>query len=174
MPSRFLSYGRAVLVLVPFLTLSCNDSDPPVTPDPVVPPAAVPTPTPPPTPPPPAATLGCNMPPGTFNENCVRLSPAFLDQVNAAIDRVVARKPELFNLDDSRGPGGYFVKDPDAYHHEVLVELRAAGFCAVKDHNEIGVKVDNSMNDQFHIMLSSFHIRRGETSYRTTCRPAWF
>ena len=56
----------------------------------------------------------------------------------------------------------------------MLVELREAGFCAVKDHNEIGVKVDNSLNDQFHIMLSSGHVRRGEASYRSTCRPAWF
>jgi hypothetical protein len=36
------------------------------------------------------------------------------------------------------------------------------------------VKIDNSLNDQFHIMLSSGHIRRGEASYRSTCRPAWF
>ena len=173
MRSRFLSHGRAVLALVPFLTLGCNDGTPPATPDPVVPPAAVATPTPPPAPPP-AATLGCNAGPGTFNDNCLRLSPAYLGQVNAAIDRVVARRPELFNFNDARGAGGFFVRDSDAYHHEVLVELREAGFCAVKDRNEIGVKLENSFNDQFHIMLSSFHIRRGESSYRTTCRPAWF
>jgi hypothetical protein len=164
---------RAVLVLVPFLALSCNDGTPPATPDPVVPPAAAPPATTPP-PAPPAATLGCNVEPGTFNENCVKLSPAFLDQVEAAINRVVARRPDLFDFDDQRGAGGFLVKDGDAYHHEVLVELRAAGYCAVKDHNEIGVKISNDLNDQFHIMLSSGHIRRGESSYRSTCRPAWF
>ena len=174
MRSRLLSHGRAILVLVPFLAFGCNDSTPPpVNPDPVAPPATVPTPNPP-TPPPPAATLGCNAEPGTFNDNCVKLSPAFLDEVDAAINRVVARRPELFNLNDARGQGGYLVLDGDAYHREVLAELRQAGFCAVKDHNEIGVKVDNTLNDQFHIMLSSGHVRRGEASYRTTCRPAWF
>lgn len=172
MPSRSLSYCRAVIVLAPFLALGCNDSTPPpVAPDPVVPPAAAPTPTPPP---PPAATVGCNVGPGTFNENCSRLSPAFLRQVDAAINRVVERRPDLFNLNDVSGPGGYRVLEPTEYHREVIVELREAGFCAVKDRNEIGVKIDNTLNDQFHILVSSGHIRRGEASYRSTCRPAWF
>jgi hypothetical protein len=172
MRSHFLVSGRALLILVPFVAFGCNDSTP-AEPDPVVSPASVATPTPPP-PPPPAAQVGCNAGPGTFNENCTRQSPAFLAQVNAAIDRVVAKRPELFNLNDARGNGGYFVKDGDEYHREVMNELRAAGFCAVKDHNEIGVKLDNNFNDQFHILLSSSHVRRGDASYRTTCRPAWF
>ena len=172
MRSRFLSHGRAVLILVPFLAVSCNDSTPPATPDPVVPPAAVPTPTPPPAPP--NAAVGCSAGPGTFNENCTRLSPAFLQEVDAAINRVVERRPALFNFDDERGAGGYYVRDADEYHREVMTELRLAGYCAVKDRNEIGVKIDNTLNDQFHIMVSSGHIRRGEASYRSTCRPAWF
>ena len=171
--SHFLTHLRAVLVLVPFLALSCDDGTAPVDPNPVLSPAAVATPTPPP-PPPPAAAVGCGAGPGTYNDNCARLSPAFLGDVDAAIDRVVARRPDLFNLDDARGPGGYFVRDSDAYYHEVLVELRQAGFCAVADHGEVAVKVDNTLNDQFHIMISTGYIRRGEASYRGTCRPAWF
>ena len=173
MRSPFLPHVRALLVVVPFLTLGCNDSTPPVAPDPVVSPAAVATPTPPPAPGP-NANLGCDAGPGTFNENCSRQSPAFLGQVDAAINRVVARRPDLFDMNDVRGPGGWRILDADDYHREVMTELRVAGYCAVKDRNEIGVKIDNSLNDQFHIMLSSFHIRRGEASYRSTCRPAWF
>jgi hypothetical protein len=169
MRSGILLLRRAVFLLVPFLALSCSDSTPPVTPDPVVPPAAAPTPTPPP-----HAALGCDAEPGTFNTNCQRLSPTFLRQVDAAIDRVVARRPDLFNLNDVYGPGGYRVLEPNEYHREVIVELREAGLCAVKDHNEIGVKIDNTLNDQFHIMVSAGYIRRGEASYRSTCRPAWF
>ena len=168
---------RAGIVLVPFVALSCNDSTPPVQPDPVVPPAAAPTappaaPTPAPTP----EARGCGVGPGTFNENCPRLSPAFLEEVDAAINRVVERRQDLFNFDDVRGPGGYKIRNgrDEEYHQEVMVELRRAGYCAIKDHNEIGVKIDNSLNDQFHIMVSSGHIRRGEASYRATCRPAWF
>ena len=167
---RFL---RAGLVLFPLVSFACGENTPPAEPDPVAPPVTAPSiaPASQPTP----EITGCSVGPGTFNENCVKLSPAFLEEVDAAINRVVARRPELFNFDDVRGPGGYKVRgDGEAYHQEVLVELRRAGFCAVKDHNEIGVKIDNSLNDQFHIMISSGHIRRGEASYRSTCRPAWF
>jgi len=30
------------------------------------------------------------------------------------------------------------------------------------------------LNDQYHIMISDGHIRRGDASYRATCYPAWF
>ena len=172
---RSLSHGRAVLVVVPFLTLSCVSSTPPAEPDPVVAPTGGPaagaTPTPPPTPEPP---VGCGVGPGTFNENCHRLSPAFLGQVDAAINRVVARRPDLFNMNDVRGPGGWRVLNSDQYYDEVVNELRVAGLCAVANGGEVAVKIDNTLNDQFHIMVSSGHVRRGEASYRATCRPAWF
>ena len=165
---------RAGLVLFPMISLSCNENTPPVQPDPVAPPVTAP-PVAPAAAPTPEIT-GCSVGPGTFNENCVRLSPAFLEEVDAAINRTTLRRPDLFNFDDVRGPGGYRINSgrEEEYHQEVMVELRRAGFCAVKDHNEIGVKIDNSLNDQFHIMVSSGHIRRGEASYRATCRPAWF
>jgi hypothetical protein len=164
---------RAVIVLFPIVSFGCGENTPPVQPDPVAPPVTAP-PVAPAAEPTPEIT-GCNVGPGTFNENCVRLSPAFLEEVDAAINRVVERRPELFNFNDVRGAGGFKVRgDGEEYHQEVIVELRRAGYCAVKDHNEIGVKIDNSLNDQFHIMLSSGHVRRGTASYRTTCRPAWF
>lgn len=166
---------RRVLALVPFAVLGCNHhtAPAPVEPNPVISPAAVATPTPPPEPPP-ALAAGCSAGPGTMNDNCLRLSPAFLEDVDAAINRVVARRPDLFNLDDVRGPGGYYVKNSDVYYQEVVTELRQAGFCAVADGGEVAVKVDNTLNDQFHIMVSDGHVRRGEASYRATCRPAWF
>jgi hypothetical protein len=167
---------RAAVVLFPIVSFGCGENTPPVQPDPVAPPVTAPPVAPAAEPPRPAEPTGCNAGPGTFNENCPRLSPAFLEDVDAAINRVVARRPEMFNFDDVRGPGGYRINRglEEEYHQEVMVELRRAGFCAIKDHNEIGVKVDNTLNDQFHIMVSSGHIRRGEASYRATCRPAWF
>jgi hypothetical protein len=169
-----LNFLRASFILVPLVSFGCGENTPPVQPDPVAPPVTAPplAPAAEPTP----EITGCNAGPGTFNENCPRLSPAFLEDVDAAINRVTERRPELFNFNDVRGPGGYRIRNgrEEEYHEEVMVELRRAGFCAIKDHNEIGVKVDNSLNDQFHIMVSSGHIRRGEASYRATCRPAWF
>ena len=165
---RFPSHRHAILGLASFLILGCNDNTPPVTPEVVIPPAAEPTAAPV------APPVGCNAGPGTFNANCFKLSPAFLGDVDAAINRVVARRPDLFNVNDARGQGGFRVLDSDTYFDEVVMELRQAGFCAVADGGEVAVKIDNALNDQFHILVSSGHVRRGEASYRATCRPAWF
>jgi hypothetical protein len=166
------SLFRAALVAVPLVALSCNKHTPPSNPDPVATPTIAPAAAP--SEPPPVVAAGCGAGPSEGAANCVRLSPAFLEDVDAAINRVVARRPELFNFDDERGRGGYYVKDSDEYYREVVNELQQAGFCAVADGGEVAVKVDNSLNDQFHIMISDGHIRRGEASYRATCRPAWF
>ena len=172
--ARILPRHRTLLVLAPVLALACNHHTAPVEPEPVVPPAAAVTPHPPTPEPPAPVAVGCSVGPGTMNDNCLRLSPAFLEDVDAAINRVIARRPDLFNLDDVRGPGGFYVRNSDQYYQEVVNELRHAGFCAVADGGEVAVKVDNTLNDQFHIMISDGHIRRGEASYRGTCRPAWF
>ena len=95
--------------------------------------------------------------------------------MNDAINRVVAKSPQLFDLDNQRGDGGYFVKDVDKYYDQVVQELGNDGLCAVVDGgDEIAVKSQNRFSDQYHIMISSGHVRRGEASYRATCSPAWF
>lgn len=168
--ASLLRHGAIVVFAAVALCCSSGGSTP-TAPEPSPTPVPTPTPTPPPTP---GSAQGCGVGPGTFNENCFRTSNTYLAEVDAAINRVVQNSPSLFNFEDQRGTGGYYVKDPDEYHRQVVAELRIAGFCAVKDHNEIGVKLVNDFNDQFHIMLSSQHIRRGDSSYRSTCYPAWF
>ena len=69
---------------------------------------------------------------------------------------------------------GYLVKDSDAYYALVVEELTVAGFCATADGGEVALKTTNTFNDQYHIMISSGHIRRGEASYRASCYPSWF
>lgn len=137
-------------------------------------PSATPTPAPTPTPTPPSAS-SCALPSGGGSgQSCPRLAPSFLKEVDRAINSVVAKQPALFNLNDQRGEGGYYVKDGDAFHKAVVRELQAQGLCAIYDGEEIGVKDSNSFNDQFDIHISSGHIRRGDGSYRSTCHPAWF
>lgn len=162
--------------LAPTLALSmllaaCGASGP-ATP-PVPPPAAVPPATVPAAPAAPVV-LGCGVEPSTGAGNCIRTSPTFLAEVDAAIDRVVAKQPGIFDLGDQRGTGGYFVKDSDAYYGLVVEELKMAGFCATADGGEVALKINNNFNDQYHIMISSGHIRRGEASYRASCYPSWF
>ena len=94
--------------------------------------------------------------------------------VDEAINRLAEKRPNLFNFKDTRGDGGWFVKDGEAYHWGVVDELQKMGVCATFDGEEIGVKRNNDFNDQYDIHLSTGHVRRGEGSYRSTCRPAWF
>ena len=110
-----------------------------------------------------------------LEEHCPREQSHFLFEVNSGIDEVVRKHPELFDLGDVRGPGGFFVKNVDEYYRQVVLEVQAQGLCATVDGGgEIAVKKTNDFNDQYHIMVSDGHVRRGEVSYRATCYPAWF
>src|SRR5258705_8969854 len=163
----------------PPLTGSCGKGTPPEpSPSPTPPPAAVATPTPAPAPTPVNARVACGVGAGSgdgLEHSCPRSGENFLAQVNSAINRVVTKSPQIFDLDNARGDGGYYVKNVNQYFNQVVQELGNAGLCAVVDGGgEIAVKNNNKFSDQYHILISSGHIRRGETSYRATCTPAWF
>jgi len=157
-----------VVVPVPLPTPETGSPQPPASPQPTAEPTAEPTP--------PPAGGSCSPGPGTGAGNqCGQTSPAFLADVDAAIDATVSQHPELFDLGDVRGDRGYLVLDPRRYHDAVVASLRARGLCAeVMDYEEIAVKGDNSFGEGYDIYLSSGHIRRGAGSYRGTCWPAWF
>ena len=139
-------------------------------------PGTSPTPDPgtPPPPPPPPSGGSCSLGGGDPNHRCTRTSNTFLHDVDAAIDRVVDSRPGLFDLGDDVCGGCYRIKDHDAYVAAVARELERMGYCAHYDGEEMGVKNTNTFNDQYDISTSSGYIRRGDKSYRSTCRPAWF
>ena len=165
----------AALAAATLAVVACVSSTPPSLPDPA---AAAGTPTPAPSPTPVNPRLACGVARGTGDgseHSCPRQTSNFLPQVDAAINRVVAKHPELFDLDSLRGNGGYFVKNVDEYYRQVVQELGDTGLCALVDGGgEIAVKRNNDFNDQYHIMISAGFVRRGEVSYRATCYPAWF
>jgi hypothetical protein len=169
----------SVLLALSLLAVNCGSSTPAEpTPSPTPTPAAV-APTPAPAPTPVNARIACGIGPGTgdgLEHHCPRSGESFLIEVNGAINRVVAKSPQMFDFDNQRGDGGYFVKNVDGYYRAVVQELGTVDrLCAMVDGGgEIAVKSQNSFNDQYHIMLSSGHVRRGEASYRATCSPAWF
>jgi len=176
-----LSLLRRSLVVVglALLAANCGKSTPAEpTPSPTPPPAAVATPTPAPAPTPVNARLACGVGAGSgdgLEHSCPRSGANFLRQVNDAIDRVVVKNPQIFDLNNQRGDGGYYVKAVNQYYNGVVQELGNVGLCAVVDGGgEIAVKINNKWNDQYHIMISSGHVRRGDASYRATCTPAWF
>jgi hypothetical protein len=123
--------------------------------------------------------VACGIGPGTgdgLEEHCPRTSPSFLREVDAAIDRVVERHPHLVDLENRAGRGGYFVLNIDEFFDRVVQEIAdGSRLCAMVDADlEIAVKRDNTSSEQYKLMWSSGYIRRGESSYRATCTPAWF
>lgn len=132
------------------------------------------TPAPNPTPAPPT-TGSCNLPPSNNpNAGCSMASPLYLAPVDQAITLLTQQQPSIFDFGNNLCQNCYYVKNVDAYVAGVIKNLNAAGFCAIYDGEELGVKTQNSFNEQYDIHLSSGHIRRGSGSYRSTCNPAWF
>ena len=150
-------------------------ADPTPTPGTTIPiPGTSPTPEPTPPPPPPSGS-GCNVPPSNPGKlSCTDDPPHFLDQVETAITRVTEAHPELFDFGSKKCENCYFVRDVDSFVAAVLRELSRSGLCAHWDGEEVAVKDSNSFSEQYDIILSSSHIRRGGGSYRGVCRPAWF
>ena len=134
--------------------------------------------TPPPTTAPPATTppvsSSCPLGKGTTDTTCYKASAAFSQQLDEAIDLLATQKPQIFDVNDLRGPGGYLVKDVNAYYDGVIANLQAAGMCAGFDFKYFNVKSTNDFSDQYDILLADNHVRRGSGSYLGSCYPANF
>jgi hypothetical protein len=135
-------------------------------------PLPAPTPTTAPTPTPTPSTASC--PKGTLSAQCDRTSSQYLPEVDRAIDLLVQQRPELFDKNDALGDRGYRVLDNQAYLSGVVQNLQNAGFCAQASSQELLVKRSNDFSEEFAILVSTGHIRRGDGSYRSTCWPAVF
>ena len=157
------------------LTIPVVLSAPPA-PTPAPTPTPAPAPNPTPTPDSPAPTGGsCGLPPSNNpNAPCSMQSPSFLSQVDKAITQVTQQQPNIFDVNNKVCENCYYVKNPGKFASAVIANLNAAGLCAYYDGEELAVKNSNAFNDQFDILLSSGHVRRGAGSYRATCQPSWF
>ena len=119
-------------------------------------PAAVPTATPAPQPTPVPKALSvippCKLPasnPGA-SATCEKPPRKLWDSVNAAIDRAITERPDLLDLNDVSG--GPRILNLDAYYTAVVAALNESGVCGKIDaEGEIGVKRDNSFNEQYII-----------------------
>jgi hypothetical protein len=163
MVSRMRFGAIAGLALVGGLTVACGSSTPAT---PVVPTPAPPTPTP-------APPVGfvCPLPPSSNAANyCPKLPAKLGAQMNAAIDQVLIKRPELFNFNDMLG-GNPKVLDRQQYHEAVKLELEAQGVCTKIELEEMAIKTSNDFNEQWNIWTSSGYVMRKVV---TTCIPAWF
>ena len=137
---------RGLVALALSFVVACGSTPSPVeneTPEPEPAPVAVPAP----------ATARCTLPRGTgAGVNCPRHAEGdFVVAVDAAIDRVIAKHPEFFDLNDGLSRDQPRIINPDGYLRAVPPELEAAGYCAIFDGREIAVKNTNSYSEQYHI-----------------------
>lgn len=100
--------------------------------------------------------------------------PELLPVVDAAIDELVQKHPELFDLDRVVGSNGYLVRDPEGFYRGVAAVLQAKGLCAEWDFTYLHVKDDQGHSEAYDLILSNGHVRRGAGSFRSTCVPASF
>jgi hypothetical protein len=161
---RFLIVAGAILTGAVFA--SCGGgNETPANPTP-----ATPTPPPPATSPTPIA-FSCPLPPSSNpTDNCFEGTPQLGAQVNGAIDRVIASRPELFSLTELNG-GNPRVLNRDGYWQAVKGELEKQGVCTIIEKEELAIKNENAFNEQWNIQTSAGFVRR---RYVTTCTPAWF
>jgi hypothetical protein len=164
----------ASVAFVLLFAMACGGGSKPATTTPgTTPPTTVasgPTPTPPP------AASGCPLGYGSGRFTCQGDVPGLLPQVDAAIDKLVAQRPDLFNLDNPPATGAYGIKDLDAFYAGILGNLQAAGMCGQVDPGKdtILVKENNSYAERYDIVTAQGYIRRGEKTYIVTCTPANF
>jgi len=143
------------------------------------------TPTPLPTPTPPTGGGGnpgatCSIGPGDLNAECAKTGSKLLQAVLDAMDLLVEQKPAIFDKEDEAGSGTkqYRVLDKEAYLNGLVANLIAAGYCSERDpddgnYERILLKNENGFSENFDVLASSGHMRRGG-SYFETCTPANF
>jgi hypothetical protein len=136
---------------------------PPATPPP--PPTSTPTPTPTSTPPPGGQIrVLCSPAYAPDGLNCPKNpNPAFVDDVEAAIMKLVREQPQLFS--------GYNVLDRVAYYNGVFQNLYDAGFCAAMDAEEVAVSTIANRHDRenYQILTSMGKYRTGPNSHISAC-----
>jgi hypothetical protein len=143
---------------------------------PTAPPSATPTPVASASATPPPVQSACQrIGVGTGNgQNCPVQGPSFTAQVETAMDRLIAEKPQIFNLGETNGPGSFRIRSVGQYYVGLIEQLDRQGLCADFDGEELQVKSDNSFNDQYDVQSSSDFMLRGPSTYKSTCLPASF
>jgi hypothetical protein len=111
----------------------------------------------------------CHLPSSTHLA-CSRLdSPQFFEIVMAAMDEVIAEHPEMVYENKIN------IADSVPFYNYIVEKLRAQGFCAIYDGEELAIKNDNELNEQYHLILSSGQLRvHNGDAYRATCKPSSF
>jgi hypothetical protein len=159
-------------VLVSATLVGCGGNSTPTVPPPVPTPTPVPTATPVP---PIVDNYVCPLPAlPDLHTNCPVLSPHLLRHVEDAVNFAILNYPDIFDMNNTAGPGKPYVKDKNRYFAAVVKNLHDNNVCAVAEKEEIGVKTTNDYNEQYNVLTSGSYVRNGDGIYITTCLPAQF
>lgn len=116
----------------------------------------------------------CEPGPGTgMADQCFDAPSCFLRTVQNAIRTVLANNPTCFDTTT----GSPRVLNEPCYMNGVVMELQRQGLCARIDPNagdEIVVKHDNTLSENFDILTADNLVRSGNGIFTATCAPAWF
>ncbi len=140
-----LSLGLSLSALV-----ACGGSASPAQPAPV----PTPTPVPQPTPTPLALSVipPCPLPPSNpgASASCTKPKQRLTDEVNAAIDRAITERPDLFDLENVNG--GPKILNVNSYMTAVVAALGEAGVCGrIDPEGEVSIKTENSFSEHWII-----------------------
>ncbi len=169
----------AVVLAAAALALSCGGGSPSSS----TPPTTAPTPATSPTPSGSGGGAGtCAVLNGDPNAACEKGSWKLANDVMAAMDRLIEKKPQLFDLKDETAPigfGNYRVVDRDGYLDGLIAELLSAGFCAQRDpddynYQQIQVKDSSDFSENYDVLSAAGYVWHNTYSYRATCTPASF
>lgn len=173
--SRAFVFAVAALAASALAGVSCGGSSP------VTPPTTIPSTTPTTTTPTAPPVSSCQLGQGNPYADCDRGTSRLLQQVGSAMDMLIEQRPQLFDLNDEYAPGtrAYKVVDRNGYFAGLVAVLQTMGFCAEHDVDDpaqagIFVKESNDYSEEFSVLLSTGHMRRGPGTYRATCTPATF
>jgi hypothetical protein len=118
---------------------------------------------------------------GTYSATCKasRSVVHFGADVDAAIDALVASKPQIFDLNKERPKGSrqYLVVDKQAFFKGVVANLNAAGVCAEADiFNDHRIKVKNTADYSEDYLITDLggFVQRSPGSYDQGCTPSAF
>jgi hypothetical protein len=111
----------------------------------------------------------------TQKSACNVTSGALTNDVSDAIDRVIASRPDLFEMTATNTRGDPHILNQDGYYQAVIAELDKDDICAARvGPTDLDIHVTNSYNysDRFQIMTGYAYPWRGKASYVETCTPA--
>lgn len=95
-------------------------------------------------------------------------------EVDASIAQVAREHPEVFDVGDQRGDGGYRIVNPDGFKAHLIAAAKTRGICARHDGEEFVFKKANRFSEHYDLESSQGYVRRGEGTYASTCYPAAF